>query len=113
MLESTSPLTYSEMESGDRKDVQEIARPDILEERHRHSLHDAGKEVPQENGSQQGGHEIKARRGHRVQVLGDESPQNHVNGDPNEQRQYARGTPAHQIELAKQNGCGAAEKHKR
>ena len=61
-LESTSPLTYSAIEIGRREDVQEVARPDVLEERHGHALHDAGEEVPQQHRAEQRRDEVEARR---------------------------------------------------
>ncbi len=61
MLESTRPADVLAMEIGAGEDVEEVARPDVLEEGHCHALHDAGEEVPEEHRAEQRGHEVEAR----------------------------------------------------
>ena len=42
------------------EEVQEIARPDVLKECHRHALHHASKKVPEQHRAQQRRHEVEA-----------------------------------------------------
>ncbi len=79
--ETTHVLGYRK---GCREEIEEIARPHIFEEGRRHSLHDANRELPQENCSQECRDEIEAGRGDGVEISSNEAPQHHVDSDPRE-----------------------------
>ena len=73
-----------------REEVQEVARPDVFEERRRHAVHDAGEEVPEQHGPEQHRDEVESGRGDGVEIAGDEPPQHDVDSRPTENRQQPR-----------------------
>ncbi len=98
---------------GDRggEDVEEVARPDILKECGGDALHDAGHEVPEEDGAEQRRDEAVRGVGEGAEEFGHESPQNHVDGDPGEEGDDAGRAATVEIELAEGDGGDAGEVH--
>lgn len=94
-----------------REKVQEIARPDVFEESHRHALHHPDEEIPKKDGAQQRRHEVDTRGSDCVQVFGDEPPKHDVDGDPGEQREDPGWAPSQQVEVTKHDGGDALGSH--
>jgi hypothetical protein len=82
------------------EEVEEIAGPDVFKKSGGDALHDAGHEVPEEDGAEHGGNEVEARARDGVEVPGNESPEDDVDGDPGEERNDAGGRATQQIVLA-------------
>ncbi len=91
--------------------VDEVARPDVLEERHGDALHDAREKIPEQHRTQQAGGEIDAAGVDAIEVARNEAPQHDVHRHPGDHRQHAHRAAAHQIDLAQRNGCNRTQLH--
>src|SRR5450631_3785206 len=96
---------------GGGKQIEKVARPNILEKRSAHTHHDARAEIPQQHAAQERRHEVVAAAAHGIQIACDEPPQYDIDRNPTHHGSDAHRTAAQQIYLAQHDAGDGPKIH--